>query len=284
MDVSKINWGDLLEKLVEFGGTWGLRVLGVLITLFVAWIVAGWSRKALVRSLDRRKFDVTLTRFFGNLVRYAILAGVVIGCLGVFGIQTASFAAVIGALGLAIGLAFQGTLSNFAAGVMLMVFRPFKAGDFVSVTGQMGVVREVELFTTEITTLDNRRVIVPNTSIFGNVIENFTHYDVRRVDVPVGVDYGADVDKTREVLEAMAGSIPGVLEDPAPQIFLGELGASSVDWQVRVWCRTEEYWDVYQAAIRAAKRALDDAGLGIPFPQMDVHLDDDAVKALAGRR
>jgi small conductance mechanosensitive channel len=281
--MSEIDWGDLLEKLVEFGGEWGLKVVGVLVALFAAWIVAGWSRRALIRNLEKRKFDVTLTRFFGNLVRYAILAGVVIGCLGVFGIQTASFAAVIGAMGLAIGLAFQGTLSSFAAGVMLLVFRPFKAGDFINVAGEMGVVQEIELFTTELTTVDNKRLIIPNSSIFGSVIENYTHFDTRRVDVPVGVDYAADVDRTREVLESMAGDIPGVLEDPAPQIFLKELGASSVDWQVRVWCRTDDYWDVYQATIRAAKAALDAAKLGIPFPQMDVHLDDVAVRALSGR-
>ncbi|MBW2263417.1 MAG: mechanosensitive ion channel family protein, partial [Deltaproteobacteria bacterium] len=196
----------------------------------------------------------------------------------------ASFAALIAAAGLAVGLAFQGTLSNFAAGVMLLVFRPFKVGDLVTTAGNLGIVQEIELFTTELSTLDNRKIVVPNGSIFGSVIENLTHNDTRRVDVPVGVEYSADVDETRKVLEAMIPSIPAVLEDPAPQVFLAELGASSVDWQVRVWCKTEDYWDVYQATIRAAKMALDEAKLGIPFPQMDVHLDGPSLALLSGKK
>jgi small conductance mechanosensitive channel len=283
-----MDWSKILDKVIDavvtFATTWGIRVVGVLVALFVAWILAGWARRAILRTLEKRSFDATLTKFFANLVKWAILAGAVIGCLGVFGIQTASFAAVIGAMGLAVGLAFQGTLSNFAAGVMLLVFRPFKVGDVVNTAGFIGTVNEVELFTTDLTTFDNRRIIVPNSSIFGSVIENLTHNETRRVDVPVGVDYAADVDETRKVLEAMIPSIPGVLEEPAPQIFLKELGASSVDWVVRVWCKTDDFWDVYQATIRASKMALDEASLGIPFPQMDIHLDDAALAAFSGKR
>jgi small conductance mechanosensitive channel len=256
----------------------------VLVLLFIAWIIAGWSRRALQSTLEKRSFDLTLTRFFSNLLRYGILIVAAVGCLGVFGIETTSFAAVIAAAGLAIGLAFQGTLSNFAAGVMLLVFRPFKVGDFVAVAGIMGTVEEIDLFTSNLTTVDNRLLVVPNSSIFGAVIENFNHHDTRRVDVPVGVDYGADVDRTREVLEGMVDAIPGVLKEPEPQVFLAELGASSVDWQVRVWCKTDDFWDVHQATVRAAKAALDQAGLGIPFPQVDVHFDEPAIAALAGKR
>lgn len=277
MDVS-----SALNYMVNMGTTYGLRVIGVLVALFVAWTVAGWLRNKLQRSLEKRSFDATLTRFFANLARYAILVGTVLGCLGVFGIQTTSFAAVIGAAGLAVGLAFQGTLSNFAAGVMLLIFRPFKVGDMVNIAGITGVVQGIELFTTEMTSPDNRRFIVPNSAIFGSNIENVTHHATRRVDVPVGVDYAADIDQTREVLEAMVKEIPGGLEDPAPQIFLKELGASSVDWVVRVWCNTGDYWGVYQEIIRRTKQALDAAGLGIPFPQMDVHFDEPGLKAISG--
>jgi len=283
-----MDWSKILDKVIDavvtFATTWGIRVVGVLVALFIAWILAGWARRAILRTLEKRNFDATLTKFFANLVKWAILAGAVIGCLGVFGIQTASFAAVIGAMGLAVGLAFQGTLSNFAAGVMLLVFRPFKVGDVVNTAGFIGTVDEVELFTTALTTFDNRRIIVPNGAIFGSVIENLTHNDTRRVDVPVGVEYSADVDETRRVLEAMIPSIPGVLEEPVPQIFLKELGASSVDWVVRVWCKTPDFWDVYQATIRASKMALDEASLGIPFPQMDIHLDEAALAAFSGKR
>jgi small conductance mechanosensitive channel len=198
----------------------------------------------------------------------------------VFGIQTTSFAAVIAAGGLAIGLAFQGTLSNFAAGVMLLAFRPFKVGDLIVVAGTMGTVQEIELFTCELTALDNRRIVIPNSSIFGSTIENLTHHPQRRVDIPVGTSYSADTDRVRAVLEATLAKVEGVLEEPAPQVLLKGLGSSSVDWQLRGWCNTEDYWDVWQRMIRDAKAALDREGIGIPFPQQDVHLDPDVVQAL----
>jgi small conductance mechanosensitive channel len=265
-----------LAQLMDWAG----RIVGVLVALFVGWIVAGWSRRALHTSLEKRNFDTTLTRFFSNLLRYAILVGVVLGCLGVFGIQTTSFAALIASAGLALGLAFQGTLANFSAGVMLLVFRPFKAGDVVNVAGQLGKVEEIELFTTELTTFDNRCIIIPNSAIFGSVIENFTRHPIRRVDVEVGVAYTADLDQARKVLESVPSAVQGTLTDPAPQIILLSLGASSVDWQVRVWVKTEDYWTLRDALIRATKQALDKAGVPIPFPQMDVHLDPAAVEAL----
>jgi small conductance mechanosensitive channel len=252
----------------------------VLVALILAFWISSWARRALVRSLERRSFDLTLTRFFGTLLRYAILAGAIIGCLGVFGIQTASFAAAIAAIGLAIGLALQGTLSNFAAGVMLLVFSPFKVGDLINVAGQLGIVDSLQLFTTDLDTLDNRRLVIPNSSVFGAVIENYTAHPTRRVDIKVGVAYNADIDETRRILESIPGQLAGVLEDPEPQIFLESLGASSVDWQVRVWCNTEDYWDVYQDTTRATKIALDEAKLSIPFPQMDIHLDPPVVAAL----
>lgn len=276
-----MDFNKILENLANFGTTWGLKVVGTLVAFFVAWIVAGRIKARMVAGFERRKFDKTLGAFFANMVRYGILIGALLGCLGVFGIQTASFAAVIAAAGLAIGLAFQGTLSNFAAGVMLLVFRPFKVGDLVNVSGMLGIVSEIELFTTQLDTLDKRAIIIPNSKIFGDVIENITHHPIRRVDVPVGVEYGADIDQTRAVLDKAAQSVEGVLDDPPYQIFLKELGASSVDWQIRVWCKTEAYWDVYQATIRAAKMHLDEAGLGIPFPQVDVHFDSPEAAAKA---
>lgn len=278
MDMERIT--TLLTDIIM---EWGLKVIGVLVALTAAWILGGWSRRKLQALFRKRSFDPTLSSFFSNLVRYAILAGAVLGCLGVFGIQTASFAAVIAAAGLAVGLAFQGTLSNFAAGVMLLVFRPFRVGDLVKVNGELGIVKEIELFTTRLATLDNRLIIIPNSAVFGNKIENLTHYDTRRVDIPVGVEYSATVKETKEVLEKAALKVEKRLDEPAHQIFLKELGGSSVNWVVRVWCKTEDYWDVYQSAIQESKKALDEAGLGIPFPQMDVHLDEPVVKAMSGR-
>jgi small conductance mechanosensitive channel len=196
--------------------------------------------------------------------------------LGIFGVETTSFAAVLAGAGLAIGMAFSGTLGSFAAGVMLLAFRPFKVGDVVTVAGVTGKVDQVGIFSTTLDTPDNRRFIIPNASITGSTIENISHHPVRRADVSVGTDYSADVDQTRAVLERVANELPGRLQDKDPQVVLVELGASSVDWQVRIWVDAADFWAVKEAATRAVKVALDEAGIGIPFPQMDVHLDQPA--------
>ncbi|MDH3728620.1 MAG: mechanosensitive ion channel family protein [Myxococcales bacterium] len=267
----------LMEPVMEYGP----KVVGVLVALLLALMIAGWAERVVRAGLERRNFDDTLTRFFAKLTRYLILIGAVLGCLGVFGIQTASFAAVLAAAGFAIGLAFQGTLGNFAAGVMLLVFRPFKVGDFVEVNGETGVCEHIDLFTCEFRTLDNRKLIIPNGSVFGSTITNYTGHEKRRVDIDVGAEYSADIDATRAALENAFAKVEGRLDDPPPQVFLKGLGDSSVDWQVRVWCRTEDYWDVWQSSVRATKLALDEAGVGIPFPQQDVHLGEAVVKALS---
>lgn len=269
------------DKLIDPVLEYGPKLAGVLVALIVALMIAGWVERMVRAGLERRNFDATLTRFFAKLARYLILIGAVLGCLGVFGIQTASFAAVLAAAGFAIGLAFQGTLGNFAAGVMLLVFRPFKVGDFVEVNGVTGICEHIDLFTCEFRTLDNRRLVVPNGSVFGSTITNYTGYDTRRVDIDVGAEYSADVDATRAALEKAVTKVEGKLADPPPQVFLKGLGDSSVDWQVRVWCKTADYWDVWQSTVRATKVTLDEVGIGIPFPQQDVHLDEVVVKALS---
>lgn len=252
--------------------TYGTRVVGVLVLLFVAWVAAGWARRATTRGLKRGGLDATLTKFFGNLARYLVLTVTVLMALSLFGIETTGFAAVIAAAGFAIGMALSGTLGNFAAGVMLLTFRPFKVGDFVSVGDVTGKVNEIELFTTTLDTPDNRRLIVPNGQVFNNTIENITFHPVRRVDVAVGTDYGADLAQARAVLEQVAAS-HHVVDDREPQVLLTGLGDSSIDWQVRAWCKTDDYWDVKDALTHAVKDALDAAGIGIPFPQRDVHID-----------
>ncbi len=257
--------GELVVKYVP-------PVIGVALFLIAAYVVAAWVGRATRRALRKAKVEQTLCGFFGSLAKWALLVLALIACLGVFGVQTTSFAAVIGASALAIGLAFQGSLSNLAAGVMLLVFRPFKAGDFVSVGGQAGTIQEIGLFTTKMDTPDNRRIILPNGGVFGATIENITHHPTRRVDVSVRVAYDADLDRTREVLTQAAAAVPGRLEEPPPQIILLSLGDSSVDWQVRVWAETAEYWNVRDATTRSVKMALDQAGLAIPFPQVDVHM------------
>ena len=264
---------EMREKLVGYAITFGLNLAGAVAVLFFAWVIAGWLAGLASRSLARAKVDETLARFLAPMVRWLVILLAVLACLSIFGIETTSFAAVLGAAGLAVGLAFQGTLSNFAAGVMLLVFRPFKVGDVVNISGETGVVFEIQIFTTSIDTFDNRRIIVPNGGIFGATIENITFHSKRRADVDVGVDYSADIDQTRELLMKAAQSVEGQLQDEEPAVVLLNLGASSVDWSVRVWAPTSDFAAVKQATIRAVKRTLDEAGIGIPYPQMDVHLD-----------
>jgi small conductance mechanosensitive channel len=263
-----------LEALYTMILGYGLKVLGAVVVIVVGWIASKWARRIVIAAFDRRPgSDVTLAKFFSNLVAWLVIVITFIAALEMFGVQTTSFVALLGAAGLAIGLAFQGTLSNFAAGVMLLVFRPFKVGDAIKVAGELGVVEEVGLFVTNLDTPDNRRIVIPNSNIFGSVIETITFHPIRRVDVPVGTEYPADIDAVRAVLQQAAGAVEGRLDDRAPEIFLKDLGSSSIDWVVRVWAPTANYWKVRQATIREVKRSLDAAGIGIPFPQMDVHLD-----------
>jgi len=270
---------DVWSQLSNFGITpeitlgFAQNLVLIAIVLFAGWIAAGIVGRMVRGALVKARFDTTLTVFFAKLARWAVLLVTGIAVLNLFGVETTSLAAVIGAGSLAIGLALQGTLSNFASGIMLLIFRPFKVGDVVRLNGTVGKVHELELFTTTLDTPDNRRFIVPNGSIFGSTIENVTHHRQRRVDVAVGVSYQADIDHTKVVLTEAIASIEGILSEPAPVVYLVELGTSSVDWSVRTWSKTEDYWAVRERVTRAVKLSLDQAGISIPFPQMDVHID-----------
>ncbi len=265
----------LAPLAVAFGG----KVLAVILLLWIGLSIASRLGQRVTSSLEKRDFDRSLARFFGQLLRWGIVLGVVLACLSVFGIDTTSFAAVIGAAGLAIGLAFQGTLGNFASGVMLLVFRPFKVGDVVKVGGVLGKIYEVGLFTTSFDTLDNRRIIVPNGGVAGQTIENITFHEKRRVDIDVGASYDADIPMTREKLEAAVKRVKDRLEDEPHQVFLKGLGGSSVDWQVRIWCDAANYWAVWEQTVEAVKAELDGAEIGIPYPQMDVYLKEMPARA-----
>lgn len=268
------NFGSLDgEQWLYIATYYGLSALLVLVLLVVAWAASGWVSMIVRGSLRRVNFDETLTKFIAKLVRWLILLLTALACLSKFGIETTSFAAVLGAAGLAIGLAFQGTLSNFAAGAMLLLFRPYKVGDVVNIAGHLGKVFEIELFTTAIDTFDNRRIIIPNSKIFGAVIENITHHAVRRVEIEIGTAYSADLDDTRAALQLAIETVPEVVDTPEPDVVLTGLGASSIDWSVRVWARNEDFGAVKQSLLRAAKIELDRAGIDIPFPQMDVTLN-----------
>lgn len=257
------------DRLLEHGQ----QLLLVLLVFVAGWMAAGILGRAVRLSLEKAKLEETLTVFFTQAARWFVLLMTGLAVLSLFGVETTSLAAVIGAGSLAIGLAWQGALSNFAAGVMLLVFRPYRVGDMVNVNGTLGKVKGLELFTTTLDTMDNRRFIVPNASIFGSTIENLSHHQQRRVEVAVGVSYGADVDHTRIVLREAVASVEGVLADPEPVIYLVELGNSTVNWSVRAWVPTQDFWPLRDKLTRAVKIHLDAAGVQIAFPQMHVHLE-----------
>ncbi|MFW6059913.1 MAG: mechanosensitive ion channel family protein [Phycisphaeraceae bacterium] len=249
-----------------------MKPIGVLALLAAAWFAGMWVRRAVAASLARAKFDTTLTLFFAQLARWAVMVVAALIALKLFGIEATSVAALIAALGLAVGLAFQGTLSNFAAGVMLLAFRPFKVGDVVEVAGELGTITEIELFFTQMDTFDNRRIILPNAQIFGSTIENLSYHPVRRADFNVGVAYDTDLDRAQQVIFDALSQVEGRDTEHEPQVMLLELADSSINWSARVWAPTAELWNVRARAIRDVKAALDEAGITIPFPQRDVHM------------
>lgn len=260
------QWG-LGEATINMVLQFGLKALGAILVLWLGFMVGGKVQSFMEKRLVHR-MDKSISKFLANAIRWAIVLMAILSCLSLFGVDTTSFAAVIGGASVAIGLAFQGSLSNVAAGIMLLIFRPFKVGDVVMVAGQTGAVEGISLFVTTLDTPDLRRIIIPNGQIFGSVIENITHHPTRRVDVNVGVDYSANIDAARQVLLEAAKSVEGVEGEPV--IYLLQLGQSSVDFQVRAMAPTEKYWDVRDAVTRACKMALEDAKIAIPYPHVAV--------------
>ena len=269
MSTEQIN--SLIESITPLATTYAIRIIGVLALLWVAFRIGRWVGNKVTSNLEARDFDRALARFFGSLARWGINLGAILGCLGIFGVETTSFAAIIGAAGLAIGLAFQGTLANFAAGIMILVFRPFDIGDYVKAAGYEGVVDQIGLFTIAIDTVDNRRIILPNSEVAGKTLENVTHHEYRRVDLDVGVAYDTDLNEAREALEAAIKKVSKRSKKRDHQVFLVGLGDSSVNFQVRIWCKTADYWTVWDHGVQAIKESLEEAGVSIPFPNMEVH-------------
>jgi small conductance mechanosensitive channel len=224
------------------------------------------------KAMQRHEVDRTLQSFVTNIVRIVLLIVVILMALGTLGVQTTSFVAILGAAGLAIGLALQGSLSNFAAGVLIVFFRPYKSGDYIEAAGVSGTVEDVQILTTILKTPDNKRVIVPNGQVMSGVITNYSANDTRRVDLVFGVGYGDDLDKVKKTLKDIVAADGRVLAEPAPTIAVLELSDSSVNFVCRPWVRTADYWDVWFDLTEAVKKRFDAEGITIPFPQRDVHL------------
>ena len=250
---------------------WGTQILLALLILFVGFFIAGRVAK-FIRRLGEKydQLDDTLFRFLGSLVKYVIIAFTVMAVLGRFGVETTSIVALFGAASLAVGLALQGAMGNLASGVMLLIFRPYKVGDFIDAGGKFGKVDEISLFTTILQTFDNQQIIIPNSQIFGDQIINHSHHPIRGVDMVYGVSYGSDIDKTRETINAVLAANPHILKDPAPFVEVETLNNSSVDFRVRPFVKGEHYFDVLYSVPEQMKKALDAAGLEIPFPHTKV--------------
>lgn len=261
-----------LETAQTLGIEYGMKILGALVVLFVGIWLAKQARKIIIKLMEASKIDPTLISFVASLSYVAMQVFVVVAALEKLDVKTTSFVAILGAAGLAVGLALQGSLANFAAGVLMIIFKPFKVGDFVEAGGVVGTAQEIGIFTTIINTPDNRKTIVPNAKLTADNITNYTAHNTRRVDLTAGISYGDDIDKARAAIKAALAEVPGVLSSPAPDIFVSEMADSSVNFAVRPWCRPVDYWAVYFGVTEAIKKRFDADGITIPFPQRDVHL------------
>lgn len=267
--------GDLQESLpglMEMVSAWGIKVLGALAVLIIGRMIAGIVRRMTVKGMERAQLDTTLIPFLSGMVYYLLLTLVIIAVLGLFGVPTAQFVAILGAAGLAVGLALQGTLANFAAGVMLLVFRPFRVGDFVEVAGTSGSVVAIRVFSTTMNTGDNVRIVVPNGTVWGSVIKNYSINDTRRNDMVVGVSYDDDLGKVIEIITGILKADSRVLQDPEALVAVDEMGDSSMNLVVHPWCKRDDYWGLRRDLTRKFKEELERAGCSIPYPQQDVHM------------
>jgi len=263
---------ELLPKLYDWLSVFGIKLIAAIVILIIGRIVVKLIRKLILRVMNKRKIDETISTFVSSLTYSALWIFVILAALSQVGIQTTSFMAIIGAAGLAIGLALQGSLSNFASGFLIILFRPFKVGDYVEAGGVSGVISKISIFTTDLNSVDNKKIIVPNAQIMNGTITNYTAENTRRVDLVFGVGYESDMKRVKDVLMGIIEKHELVLKDPAPFVRLGKLNDSSIDFTVRVWSKTSDYWDVYFDLTEQAKVEFDKNGLNIPYPQMDVHL------------
>lgn len=265
---------QLVDSAVALVSTWGIQVVGAIALLLVGRWAAGMVRRGVRRSLERAGIDAALVPFFSSMAYYLTLTVVIIAVLSLFGIETTSLIAVLGAAGLAVGLALQGTLSNFAAGVMLLIFRPVKIGNFVEVAGVSGSVVELGIFSMLLNTGDNVQITIPNSAVYGAVIKNYSANENRRIDLVMGVSYADDLGKAKQIIEDVIAKESRVLADPAPTIAVAELADSSVNFVVRPWVSGSEYWPTRFDLTRALKEGLEAGGCSIPFPQQDLHVID----------
>ncbi|MCT8985818.1 mechanosensitive ion channel family protein [Shewanella phaeophyticola] len=264
----------LIEKAPEFFMTYGLKALAAIVIFIIGKYLAGVAKRLTIKVLNNRKVDATVVSFVANLAWALVFIFTIIATLGQVGVQTASLVAVIGAAGLAVGLALQGSLSNFASGVLMVLFRPCRVGDFIEAAGTAGVVDEITIFSTRLRTGDNKIIIAPNSAIMNGTITNYSALEKRRIDLTIGVSYTADIATTKKVIADVLDNNQSVLKDPGYTIGLAELADSSINFVVRPWVSTGDYWPTRFELLEQIKNALDAAEIEIPFPQMDLHVKE----------
>lgn len=270
MEQSVMNTADQIVAIIT---EYGLDVVGAIAILIVGWIASKWVHGSVAKALGRsKKVDAMLRGFFASLAKYLVLIFTGLMVLSQFGVQTASLIAVLGAAGLAVGLALQGTLSNVAAGVMILIFRPFKIGDYVEAGGKAGTVQAVTLFITEMATPDNVQIIVPNSQIWGSSVVNYSFHDTRRVDLSLGISYEDNIGMAVAAINQTIAADERVLKEPEPMVAVSELANSSVNFVIRIWCKAADYWPLKFDMTRALKEKMDSEGISIPYPQRTVHM------------
>jgi len=264
---------EVLDRLYTLFVRYGMKFVLALVVLIVGLIVIRWITKALVRMMKKGKVNESLIPFLKSMTNILLKIMLIISVMGMVGIQMTSFIAVLGAAGLAVGLALQGTLQNFAGGVMILLFKPYEVGHFIEAEGYMGTVNEIQIFTTVLTTPDNRKVIIPNSPLATGSITNFSAMPTRRIDFSFGIGYNDDIDKAKAILLKMAQTDDRVLKDEnPPEVMVEALGDSSVNLKLRTWVKSEDYWSLFFDVTENVKKQYDAAGISIPFPQQDVHL------------
>ncbi len=276
--LKQINIEKYIEMVTYWVTTYSVKIIAALLILVIGKWLARRITNLVTRLMEKNKVDITLVRFLDSIIYYSFMVMIVIAAAGQLGINTTSFLTIVGAAGLAIGLALKDSLSNFASGVMLVLFRPYRVNDYVDIGGVAGNVMSISLFTTELNTGDNKKVIVPNASITSNVITNVTANPTRRVDLVIGIGYDDDIKKAKAVIQDVLSEEKRILPEPAPLIAVSELADSSVNFVVRPWVKTGDYWGVYFALHENIKLAFDANGISIPFPQHDIHMHQETIK------
>ncbi|HKL67106.1 MAG TPA: mechanosensitive ion channel domain-containing protein [Bacteroidales bacterium] len=269
---NSVNFQGLIDNIANLATTYGLKLILAILVLIVGLIVIRSITKGATRLMKKRNVDDSLVPFLRSMISVSLKVLLIISIMTMVGIQMTSFIAVIGAAGLAVGLALQGTLQNFAGGVIILLFKPYKVGDYITTQGHSGTVKEIQIFTTILTTPDNQTIIIPNSPIATNSLTNYSTQDTRRVDFTFGIGYQDDIDKARSIINGIINNDDRIMKDPEPMIKVSNLGDSSVDLATRVWVKSGDYWNVFFDMNEKVKKTFDIEGISIPFPQQDVHL------------